>query len=106
MATYHYHTEFVPLPYRSDTKGLSIFKTRLPDSEPLVEQFLQSPEYLQRLESLGQAGWELVAVQPLWRAITPPGNDANGTAGTYTLPSGFLLFFKRQNRVPGSGVEV
>lgn len=43
---------------------MSIFKTRLPDSEPLVEQFLQSPEYLQRQELLGQAGWEMVAVLP------------------------------------------
>ncbi|MFB8831229.1 hypothetical protein ACE0DR_22425 [Azotobacter sp. CWF10] len=43
---------------------MSIFKTRLPDSEPLVEQLLQSPDYLKRLEFLGQAGWEMVAVLP------------------------------------------
>lgn len=68
---------------------MPIFKPRLPDSEPLVEQVLQSPEYLQCLEFLGQAGWEMVAIQPCGMPLHPQGMTRTAQPAPIPCPVDF-----------------
>jgi hypothetical protein len=96
MAAYEYHTEFTPLTYKTKTAGISLFKRDEPTLDPDVEGYLEDPGRSDRLNDLGQHGWELVAVQPVLRGETKVGNqNAQGWAYGLALPVGYLMFFKR-----------
>ncbi|SEB32712.1 hypothetical protein FIV41_03115 [Pseudomonas marginalis] len=95
--TFEYHTEFSPLEYIVQTKKLLMFKSEEPTAEPDTQGFLQNPDRKQRLAQLGHEGWDLVSVQPVVRGEIKVGNhNAQSWAYGFALPTGYLLFFKRQ----------
>ncbi|MCU1765532.1 DUF4177 domain-containing protein [Pseudomonas protegens] len=96
MVEYEYHTEFTPLTYMPKTAGSSLFKRDEPAFDPDVDGYLEDPGRSDRLNDLGQQGWELVTVQPVLRGETKVGNqNAQGWAYGLALPVGYLMFFKR-----------
>jgi hypothetical protein len=94
---FEYHTEFSPLQYIVLTKNLLMFKSVEPTAEPDIQSFLNDPERQHRLALLGSEGWELINVQPVFRGEIKIGNhNAQSWAYGIALPTGYLLFFKRQ----------
>ncbi|KRP58037.1 hypothetical protein VRC24_12645 [Pseudomonas poae] len=97
LQTFEYDTEFSPLEYIVRTKKLLMFKSEEPTAEPDTQGFMQGPERKQRLAQLGREGWDLFIVQPVVRGGIKVGNhNAQGWAYGIALPTGYLLFFKRQ----------
>lgn len=96
MTLYEYTQTFVPLPYKTVTSGMLMFKSIDETTQPDVERYLGDPETLAVLNRHGREGWELVSVQQINRGREQIGNqNAQGWAFGYAITTGFLFFFKR-----------
>ncbi|UXZ97223.1 DUF4177 domain-containing protein [Pseudomonas phytophila] len=96
MANFEYTQTFVPLPYKTVTSGVLMFKSTDETTEPDVASYLSNPESLAVLNRHGREGWELVSVQQINRGHDQVGNqNAQGWAFGYALGIGFLFIFKR-----------
>ncbi|HDQ4074433.1 TPA: hypothetical protein P8O34_005832 [Pseudomonas aeruginosa] len=97
--TFEYHIENIEIPYQAPLQSVSLLgRQRHTDKalEPDINALLGDPLRWEKVQRLGQEGWELVSVQPLMRGITEIGNqNAQGWAWGITLPVSYLLFFKR-----------
>ncbi|HBP6412299.1 hypothetical protein [Pseudomonas aeruginosa] len=97
--TFEYHIENIDIPYQAPLQSVSLLgrqrrtdKTLEPDANALLGDSLR----WEKVQLLGQEGWELVSVQPLMRSVTEIGNqNAQGWAWGVALPVSYLLFFKR-----------
>ncbi|GKQ28752.1 DUF4177 domain-containing protein [Pseudomonas syringae pv. theae] len=96
MTTFEYTQTFVPMPYKTVTSGVLMFKSTDETTQPDVQGYLSNPETLDVLNRHGQDGWELVSVQQINRGHEQIGNqNAQSWAVGYTLSLGFIMFFKR-----------
>ncbi|ELP98335.1 DUF4177 domain-containing protein [Pseudomonas sp. SZ57] len=96
MTTFEYTQTFVPLPYKTVTSGVFMFKSTDETTQPDVERYLSDPGTLAVLNRHGREGWELVSVQQLSRGHEQLGNqNAQGWALGYAITIGFLFIFKR-----------
>lgn len=96
MTKFEYTQTFVPLPYKTVTSGVLMFKSTDETTQPDVQGYLSNPETLDVLNRHGQDGWELVSVQQINRGHEQIGNqNAQGWAFGYAIGIGFLFFFKR-----------
>ncbi|KPB70289.1 DUF4177 domain-containing protein [Pseudomonas syringae pv. aptata] len=96
MTTFEYTQTFVPLPYKTVTSGVFMFKSTDETTQPDVERYLSDPETLAVLNRHGKEGWDLVSVQQINRGHEQIGNqNAQGWAFGYAISTGFLFFFKR-----------
>ena len=98
MATkFEYTTSYISVSYEADAGKRGIFKgTPLP-SIPNPDSLLNNPEYHRLLRDMGDAGWELVTVQPLLRAAYAVKKVLlYGGAGVSTsVTAGYYFFWKR-----------
>lgn len=96
MTTFEYTHTFVPLPYKTTTSGILMFKSTDETTDPDIQAYLSNPESLGILNRFGLEGWELVSVQQINRGHDRVGNqNAQGWAYGYAISTGFLFFFKR-----------
>ena len=96
MTTFEYAQTYLPLPYKTVTSGVFMFKSTDETTEPDVHAYLNNPEILDTLNRFGLEGWELVSVQQIKRGHEQIGNqNAQGWALGYTISMGFMFFFKR-----------
>ncbi|KPW76099.1 Uncharacterized protein ALO78_01109 [Pseudomonas amygdali pv. ciccaronei] len=103
MTTFEYTQAFVPLPYKTVTSGVLMFKSTDETTEPDIQGYLSNPETLDVLNRYGREGWELVSVQPINRGHERFGNqNAQAWAVGYAISTGFLFFFKRSAASPTS----
>ncbi|MEA1765025.1 DUF4177 domain-containing protein [Pseudomonas syringae pv. tomato] len=103
MTLFEYTQTFVPLPYKTVTSGVLMFKLTDETTEPDIQGYLSSPETLDVLNRYGREGWELVSVQPINRGHERFGNqNAQAWAVGYAISTGFLFFFKRSAASPTS----
>ena len=97
---FEHRAEYVAIPFKNATSGAWIFKTTEQTLEPDIASLLNEDEPLQRrMFELGDDGWELVSTQPVCRGEIKVGNQ-NAQAWSYgfSLPMGYMLFFKREVR--------
>lgn len=98
MNIFEYTQIFVPLPYKTVTSGVMMFKSTTNTTEPDINAYLSNPETLDVLNRYGRHGWELVNVQQVSRGHEQIGNhNAQGWALGYAISTGFMFFFKRIN---------
>ncbi|WP_117140460.1 DUF4177 domain-containing protein [Pseudomonas amygdali] len=96
MTTFEYTQTFIPLPYKTVTSGVLMFKSTDETTEPDMQGYLSNPETLAVLNRYGREGWELLSVQQINRGHEQLGNqNAQAWAVGYAMSIGFLFFFKR-----------
>ncbi len=96
MTLFEYTQTFAPLPYKTVTSGVLMFKSTDDTTEPDMHGYLNNPETLAVLNRHGREGWELVSVQQINRGHEQIGNhNPQGWAFGYAISTGFLFFFKR-----------
>ncbi|GFZ68924.1 DUF4177 domain-containing protein [Pseudomonas syringae pv. actinidiae] len=96
MTLFEYTQAFIPLPYKTVTSGVLMFKSTDETTEPDMQGYLSAPETLDVLNHHGREGWELVSVQQINRGHERFGNqNAQAWAVGYAISIGFLFFFKR-----------
>ncbi|WP_031597491.1 DUF4177 domain-containing protein [Pseudomonas savastanoi] len=101
MTTFEYTQTFVPLPYKTVTSGVLMFKSTDETTEPDIQGYLSDPETLATLNRHGREGWELVSVQQINRGHERFGNqNAQAWAVGYAISTGFLFLFKRSIVTP------
>ncbi|HBO8416230.1 TPA: hypothetical protein L5A77_004159 [Pseudomonas aeruginosa] len=97
--TFEYHIESIDIPFQDLPQPMRLLgRQRRPDKalEPDMNALLGDPLRWEKVQRLGQEGWELVSVQPLMRGVTEIGNqNTQGWAWGVALPVSYLLFFKR-----------
>ncbi|MCX4210336.1 hypothetical protein [Pseudomonas aeruginosa] len=97
--TFEYRIENIDIPYQDLPQSVRpLGRQRRTDKalEPDTNALLGNPLRWEKVQRLGQEGWELVSVQPLMRGVTEIGNqNAQGWAWGVALPVSYLLFFKR-----------
>ncbi|AYL79963.1 DUF4177 domain-containing protein [Pseudomonas syringae] len=95
MTLYEYTQTFVPLPYKTVTSGVLMFKSTDKTTEPDIHGYLSNPETLAVLNRHGREGWELVSVQQINRGHEQIGNqNAQGWAFGYVISTGLTLPLK------------
>lgn len=95
---YEYETDFIPVTYEREERGLWIFKREALPVSPDPSSLCGNPEYIARMQEMGQNGWELIAVQPLLRGMYQYERDNNSGFGFgYSLTAGYYLFWKRES---------
>lgn len=94
---FEYRTEYVEIPFKTKTARTLFIKSEEPTLDPDIPALVQAPAYTERLNELGAAGWELVTVQTASRGERLIGNqNAQGWAYGFSIPIGYVMFFKRQ----------
>ena len=97
--TFEYHIENIDIPFLDLPQPVRLLgRQRRTDKalEPDMNALLGDPLRWEKVQRLGQEGWQLVSVQPLMRGVTEIGNqNAQGWAWGVALPVSYLLFFKR-----------
>ncbi|WP_122339479.1 hypothetical protein [Pseudomonas caricapapayae] len=89
-----YKTISVKAAYGVRTTGL-LNKTHHADYQTALPVELASTIEV-HLRELGQAGWELVNLSPIWQSIIQPGYGQNQMPGAgYVVPVSYLLVLKR-----------
>ncbi|MGI8996862.1 MAG: hypothetical protein ACR2GW_09360 [Pyrinomonadaceae bacterium] len=93
---FEYTTSFVSVTYEQEERGVWIFKSKKPTVAPNPASLYDDPEYQRLLREKGDAGWELVSVQPLLRGAYSYQPTPNASYGFgYSLTAGYYLFWKR-----------
>lgn len=94
---FEYRTEYVAIPFKTETSGKWIFKAVEETLEPDVGTLAHEGTLQSILNELGAQGWELVSTQPVCRAeIKVANQNAQGWSYGFAMPVGFILFMRRQ----------
>lgn len=94
---FEYSTNFVPVTYEKEERGVWIFKKEMLPASPNPSSVYDNPEYQQHMSEMGKDGWELVSVQPLLRGLYQYQKDQHSGFGLgYSLTAGYYLFWKRE----------
>lgn len=91
---FEYSTSYFPLGYEAVREGL-IFKGPPMPTNPLTTEFVQSSQYHEHLQIMGDDGWELVSVQPALRATLIQTQAKPGQVVHYPTTAGYFLFWRR-----------
>ncbi|HHQ2636225.1 TPA: hypothetical protein ACSPLI_005421, partial [Pseudomonas aeruginosa] len=76
--TFEYHIENIDIPFQDIPQPMRLLgRQRRTDKalEPDINALLGDPLRWEKVQRLGQEGWELVSVQPLMRGVTEIGNQ-------------------------------
>lgn len=95
--TWEYQTTYFPLDYETHSKGFLIFKSTPLPLHPHAAQFAASDKYQAHLKAMGDAGYELVTVQDVPRAVVVSEHKDKPPI-QYTVTAGFFFFWKRPKR--------
>lgn len=96
---WEYQTTYFPLDYEKPSKGLLSFLTGSPSlpMHPRAAEFVRSDEYQSHLKSMGDAGYDLVSVQDVPRAVLSSAGKQDAPI-QYTVTAGFFFFWKRPRK--------
>ncbi len=94
---FEYTTSYVPVSYDADNAKRGRLKETPIPSVPVPNSLLDNDEYKRLLQDMGDAGWELVTVQPLLRASHAVRNFFfyGGTGVSSSVTAGYYFFWKR-----------
>ncbi|OEU52655.1 MAG: hypothetical protein BA871_08655 [Desulfuromonadales bacterium C00003096] len=95
---FEYTTSYLSVDYK-DGKGNVLQRV------PVYEKFINSQEYLNLMNEMGEEGWELISVQAVLKGIynhntefswMGAGGGGAGYGFGYSITDGFMLFWKKQ----------
>ncbi len=104
---WEYQTTYFPLEYEKPSKGFLSFLTGSPSlpMNPRAAEFVTSENYQAHLKTMGEAGYDLVSVQDVPRAVLLSEGKEKAPI-QYTVTAGFFFFWKRPRKPMGTSTGV